>query len=194
MAWVYDWIFGPALHAGRIAAMRRVPPMPGDVVLEVGVGTGLTTPLYPAHCSVTGIDVSQPMLARAARRLATDRIHNVRLVQMDATELHFTDETFSVIYAAYVMSTVPDPVRVAREMNRVCRPGGHIVLLNHFHSAQPLAAACERLLSPVAARIGFCMDLALEPLLARAGLHAVSVERVNWPGLWSLVVCRKPQP
>jgi phosphatidylethanolamine/phosphatidyl-N-methylethanolamine N-methyltransferase len=188
---VYNAIFGPILHAGRQEAMRELPLKPGDEILEVGIGTGLTATLYPSDCHVIGIDLSEPMLKEAARHLESHGRLNVRLWRMDASSLAFPDESFDVVYAAYVISVVPDPVAVLKEMRRVCRQGGHIVLLNHFLSTRPFLSALERWLSPITARAGFRSDLDLSVLLTQAGLEPVSVKKVNTPRIWSLVHCRR---
>ena len=188
---VYNAIFGPILHAGREEAMRELPLKAGDEILEVGIGTGLTATLYPSDCHVIGIDLSEPMLKEAARHVESHGRTNVRLWRMDASSLAFPDGSFDVVYAAYVISVVPDPVAVLKEMRRVCREGGHIVLLNHFLSARPVLSALERWLSPITARAGFRADLDLSVLLAQAGLEPVSVKKVNTPRIWSLVTCRR---
>ena len=188
---VYNGIFGPILHAGRVEAMRELPLKPNDEILEVGIGTGLTATLYPSDCHVVGIDLSEAMLREAARHVESHGRQNVRLWQMDASILGFPDESFDVVYAAYVVSVVPDPVGVLKEMRRVCRTGGHIVLLNHFLSTNPLLSAVERWMSPLTARAGFRSDLDLDVLLAQAELEPVSVKKVNTPRIWSLVHCRR---
>jgi phosphatidylethanolamine/phosphatidyl-N-methylethanolamine N-methyltransferase len=187
---IYNALFGQVLHAGRLEAMRELPLRPGDHVLEVGIGTGLTATLYPSDCNVIGIDLSDSMLREAARHVEAQARRNVRLWRMDATSLAFPDETFDVVYAAYVISVVPDPVAALREMRRVCRPGGHIVLLNHFLSTTPVLSKLERLVSPLlTACVGFRSDLDLASLLAHAGLEPVSIRKVNTPKIWSLVRC-----
>ena len=191
LASVYDWTFGPTLHAGRLEAIRRLPIRPGDEVLEVGIGTGINAELYPPQCSVTGIDFSPKMLAKAWRRIAKRKICNVRLLQMDAANLEFQDESFDVVYAPYLISVASDPVRVAREMYRVCRVGGHIVVLNHFLSDNPLMSRVERLISPLTVHIGFKADVDLVAFLMQAELEPISIEKVNIPRIWSLVTCRK---
>jgi len=188
---VYNAIFGPILHAGREEAMRELPLKPGDEILEVGIGTGLTATLYPSDCHVMGIDLSEPMLKEAAHHVESHGRTNVSLQKMDASTLAFPDQSFDVVYAAYVISVVPDPVAVLKEMRRVCREGGHIILLNHFLSTRPVLSALERWLSPITARAGFRSDLDLSVLLAQAGLEPVSVKKVNTPKIWSLVQCRR---
>jgi phosphatidylethanolamine/phosphatidyl-N-methylethanolamine N-methyltransferase len=191
LASVYDWVFGPTLHAGRLQAMQRMAIAPNDRILEVGVGTGINLGLYPKDCHVTGIDLSDGMLEKAHERVAEKHMPNVRLIQMDATRLTFEDDSFDIVYAPYLISVVPDPVAVAREMRRVCRPGGRIIILNHFRSANPVMSWAERLISPLTIHIGFKSDLDLPGFLAQADLHPVSIEKVNIPRIWSLVTCIK---
>jgi phosphatidylethanolamine/phosphatidyl-N-methylethanolamine N-methyltransferase len=191
IAWFYDLTFGPALHPGRVDAIRRMAIRPGDRVLEVGVGTGINAPLYPADCSVTGVDLSSSMLEKARDRIARKSVRNVRLLQMDAASLKFADDTFDIVYAPYVISVVPDPVAVTREMYRVCRPGGRIVILNHFRSAGRIASTLERVIAPFTLYLGFKSDLDLPAFLVQAGLKPVSIEKVNVPRIWSLVTCVK---
>lgn len=192
LASIYDWVFGLPLQPGRVAAMRELALSPGDAVLEVGIGTGLNAALYPRHCSVVGIDACTAMLARASRRIEARRIRNVRLLRMDARRLSFPDNSFDVVYAPYLVTAVPDPVQVAREMRRVCVPGGRIVLLNHFLSRNPAISWLERRLLPLGLQCGFRSDLHLEQFLQAAELKPIRIDHVNFPPLWSLVVCRKP--
>ena len=191
IAWVYDFTFGPALHPGRMQAINRMGILPGDRVLEVGVGTGINGALYPRDCSVTGVDLSASMLEKARERIARKGIRNVRLLEMDAADLKFADDSFDIVYAPYVISVVPDPVAVVREMRRVCRPGGRIVILNHFRSASRLGARLERLIAPFTLYLGFKSDLDLPAFLVQADLKPISIEKVNVPRIWSLVTCVK---
>jgi phosphatidylethanolamine/phosphatidyl-N-methylethanolamine N-methyltransferase len=191
IAWFYDLTFGPALHPGRVDAIRRMAIKPGDRVLEVGVGTGINASLYPSDCAVTGIDLSSSMLEKARDRVFRKGVRNVRLLQMDAANLKFADDTFDIVYAPYVISVVPDPVAVTREMVRVCRPGGRIVILNHFRSKSRVGAWLERLIAPITPYLGFKSDLDLPAFLVQADLKPVSIEKVNVPRIWSLVTCVK---
>jgi phosphatidylethanolamine/phosphatidyl-N-methylethanolamine N-methyltransferase len=188
---VYDLIFGPTLHPGRLVALERMGIKPGDRILEVGVGTGINTSLYPPHCHVTGVDLSSSMLEKARERVAREGHRNVRLLEMDAQNLTFADDSFDIVYAPYLVSVVPDPVQVAREMRRVCKPGGKIIILNHFRSANPVLSRLERAISPFTVHIGFKSDLDLPAFLAQAELKPLSIEKVNWPKIWSLVTCTK---
>ena len=191
LASVYDFTFGPTLHAGRLRAIQRMGIRRGDRVLEVGVGTGINAGLYPRDCIVTGIDLSSSMLEKARERVARKDISNMRLLEMDAADLRFADGAFDIVYAPYLISVVPDPITVAREMGRVCRRGGRIIFLNHFRSRNPLLASIERAISPFTVHIGFKSDLDLPAFLAQADLEPVSIEKVNIPRIWSLVTCVK---
>jgi phosphatidylethanolamine/phosphatidyl-N-methylethanolamine N-methyltransferase len=191
LAWVYDFTFGPALHPGRVDAIERMGIQPGDRVLEVGVGTGINVALYPRECAVTGIDLSSSMLEKARERIARKGVRNVRVMEMDAAKMTFADDSFDIVYAPYVISVVPDPVSVAREMRRVCRPGGRIVILNHFRSKSRVGAWLERLISPFTRYLGFKSDLDLQAFLVQAELKPISIEKVNVPRIWSLVTCIK---
>jgi phosphatidylethanolamine/phosphatidyl-N-methylethanolamine N-methyltransferase len=191
LASIYDVVFGPTLHPGRLRAIHGMGIKPGDRVLEVGVGTGINVCLYPREAAVIGIDLSGPMLEKARDRIADKVIDNVRLFEMDAADLKFADGTFDIVYAPYLISVVPDPVTVAREMHRVCRRGGRLVFLNHFRSANAVLAWFERVISPLTVHVGFKSDLDLDAFVAQAELKPISIEKVNIPRIWSLVTCIK---
>ncbi|MEO5896756.1 MAG: methyltransferase domain-containing protein [Vicinamibacterales bacterium] len=191
LAKVYDLIFGPTLHPGRLQAIQRMNIQSGERVLEVGVGTGINLALYPTDAAITGIDFSQPMLEKARERASRKDMRHTRLLQMDAADLKFADDSFDIVYAPYLISVVPDPIKVAQEMRRVCRPGGRIIILNHFLSANPLLSRVERLISPFTIHIGFTADLDLPAFLAQADLKPESIEKVNFPKIWSLVTTLK---
>lgn len=191
LARFYDLTFGPTLHPGRLVARDRMGIKPGDHVLEVGIGTGINTPLYPRNCLVTGIDFSAKMLEKARERVTRKGLQNIRLLEMDAADLTFENDSFDIVYAPYVISVVSDPIRVVREMRRVCRPGGKIIILNHFKSAGPVVSRLERAISPLTVHIGFKADLDLPGFLAQAELRPLSIEKVSFPPIWSLLTCVK---
>ena len=190
MASVYDVFFGRPLHHGRAAAIERMAINPDHRILEVGVGTGMSLPLYPRTCAVVAIDLSALMLERARARLLRYDLRNVRLLQMDASELRFPDNSFDIVYAPYFISCVPDPIGVTRELRRVCRPNGRIVFLNHFLSDGPILSKVERAIAPLTLHLGFKSDFDLPAFLAQTGLRAESIEKVNVPRIWSLLICR----
>jgi phosphatidylethanolamine/phosphatidyl-N-methylethanolamine N-methyltransferase len=193
MASVYDLFFGLPLHHGRETAIKRMGIKPDDQILEVGVGTGMSLPLYPRRCSVTAVDLSEGMLDRARARVAQYNLDHVRLFQMDATELKFPDRSFDIVYAPYFINCVPDPITVTREMRRVCRPDGRLVFLNHFLSDHPIPSKVERAIAPLTLHLGFKSDFDLPAFLAQTGLRAASIEKVNVPRIWSLVICPNGQ-
>ncbi len=187
----YDVIFNKMFHESRQAAVQHLDIGPGSRILEVGVGTGLSLPLYPRHCSITGIDLCESMLKRGWDKVNRHGLAHVQLLRMDASSLEFKDNTFDAVVAAYVISTVPDPRKVLLEMIRVCKENGRIVLLNHFSNGNKLMAIVERLISPLCVHIGFRTDLALEPLLEGMPLVIQKKAHVNPLRFWHLVQFRK---
>ena len=143
LAKVYDVLFGPILHPGRLLALERMGIAPGNRVLEVGVGTGINAALYPRHCQVTGIDFSASMLEKARERVSRKGLPHVRLMEMDAASLKFATSRSTSCTRLYLVNCVSDPVKVVSEMRRVCKPGGKIVILNHFRSANPLMSTAR---------------------------------------------------
>jgi phosphatidylethanolamine/phosphatidyl-N-methylethanolamine N-methyltransferase len=182
---IFDWIFAP----GRAAAIRHLGLERHDRVLEVGIGTGLNLPLYPPTCRLTGIDLSQEMLDKAVERVQTLAMPNVTLKVMDATSMDFAENEFDKACATYTISAVPDPVAVLREMRRVVKPGGVIVILNHFRSERRVAGRFEDFVAPVCTRLGWRSNLALTPLLNQVGLTPEQVVKVNLFNGWRLVKC-----
>lgn len=196
LAGVYDLFFGIILQPGRRRALLGIPLTPGLRVLELGIGTGLTAPYYRPDWHVTGIDLSLGMLQEARKRLhGLGGGSTVRLIQADGARLPFDDETFDIVLAPYVMSVVPDPIGVGREIRRVCRPDGRVIILNHFLGRSAWRQWLESRLSPLTERIGFRTDLPLAWLLAGSGLEPVASQAVNVPPIWTLVTCvRAPVP
>ncbi len=186
---IYDQIFGRIFHESREAAVRELQVKPGERILEVGVGTGLALPLYPAHCRVVAIDFSAGMLEKARARAQAEGLRHVELHRMDAARMDFPDDSFDTVMAAYVVTAVPDYRRVVAEMIRVCRPGGRIVMLNHFSNGNKLIAAVEKAISPLCKHIGFRTDLSLNHVLEGTTLMVSRKEKVNPLRFWHLVEC-----
>lgn len=192
---LYDLLYGIGLQPGRRRAMAQLAPKPGERVLEIGIGTGLGALAYPRDVSVVGVDLSPAMLRRASMRFHKHGITHVALARMDAQALALPDASFDAVYAPYVVNVVPDPVRVGRELRRVCRPGGRIVLLNHFAGAHAGIRVVDRVAERLAARLGDVdWHVDLRRFLHATGLDASVQERVNFAGVSSVVVCRIPRP
>jgi phosphatidylethanolamine/phosphatidyl-N-methylethanolamine N-methyltransferase len=195
---VYDRVFGKVFQESREAVIRNLTIEPGERLLEVGVGTGLCLPLYPAHASITAIDLSAAMVEKARERVEQMKLRNVTLAQMDAANMQYPDDSFDVVVAAYVVTAVPDHRSVMSEMIRVSKPGGRLVLLNHFTNDSPLISVVEKAISPLCAQIGFRTDLSVADVLDGWPLLKERDQRVSPLRMWHVVECinakRPPAP
>jgi phosphatidylethanolamine/phosphatidyl-N-methylethanolamine N-methyltransferase len=152
---VYDLVFGAVFRHGRRAAVRAAERV-GGRVLEVGVGTGLSLAGYGKGIRIVGIDISEPMLNKARKRVDTQRLANVeRLEVMDAEHLIIPDGSFDVVVAQYVVTAIPNPERALDEFARVVRPGGEIILTSRIGAETGLRGAIEKWLMPLTTRLGF---------------------------------------
>ncbi len=191
VAGIYDWIFGHWFSEPRSKALGLLDLQSGGHVLEVGVGTGLSLKHYPRHYRVIGIDCSEQMLAQGKRRLRRHGLRHVSLMKMDAMQMTFEDNMFDAVFAAYVISAVPDPHQVMREMIRVCKVGGKIVLINHFQNGNLLISKCEKAVSPLTKKIGFQADLDLRALLDGKPITVEKKEDAKPFNYWKVVQCIK---
>lgn len=188
---VYDAVFGPVFHPGRRRILETLDCQPDDAILEVGVGTGLSLPLYPDFVKVTGIDVCEEMLEIARRRVESRGLPQAaELANMDAADMSYADNSFDKVVAMYVVSVTPDPVALCNEMARVCKPGGDIFIVNHFRSRNPLIRFMEGLFKPFSKLAGFRPDLDLDEFIAMTGLDVVETRRTNLFGYWQILHCR----
>lgn len=187
LASTYDQIFGPVFNPGRKRVVALMNCQPGDRILEVGVGTGLSLQYYPRDVKVTGIDVSEKMLERARQQIRQHELENADIQTMDAQALSFEDSSFDKVAAMYVASVVPDPKRMVEEMKRVCRPGGDIFIVNHFSREHGLIGGIERVITSITPFIGFRSWFPLDGFLADAKLNVKQIEPVNVFGYWSMI-------
>ena len=184
---IYDMVFGAVLQPGRRAVLDALKLRSGDRVLEVGVGTGISLPLYPRDVRITGIDVSREMLERARGRVARAGLRNVdALLEMDAEEMTFPDASFDKVVAMYVVSVVPNPAKLLDELHRVCKPDGEVFIVNHFQSDNPVVGTLERALGMFSSQIGFDPEVDLRKLVPAASNG--DVRRVNF--FWKMVRLR----
>lgn len=186
----YDVLFGPVFHPGRRFVVDSLHCAPGDSILEVGVGTGLSLPLYPEYVKVTGIDVSAEMLDKARERVSCGDLPQVaEVLEMDAEDMRFADDSFDKVVAMYVVSVVPDPQRLVEEMRRVCKPGGDIFIVNHFRSDNLVLRTSEGLLAPLSKLAGFRPDMDLQEFVKAADLEVCDVYNANLFGYWKVLHC-----
>ncbi len=152
---VYDLVFGAVFERGRQAAVAAAERI-GGRILEVGVGTGISLPLYSRNCRLCGIDISAPMLRKAQERVTQLKLTNVEgLWVMDAEQLSFPDRSFDVVVAQYVITTVPNPEATLVEFARVLKPGGEIVLVSRIGAEAGLRRSLEHWFQPAARKLGW---------------------------------------
>ena len=195
---VYDIAFAAVMRAGRSAAAEAVSRAagPGGRIVDIGVGTGLELPLFDARTRVTGIDLSEPMLRGAQRRVTRERLGHVDgLLVMDATRLAFPDGAFDAAVVPYVLTVVPEPHRMLDEVRRVVRPGGEIVLVNHFGAEGGPVAAVEAWLGRRSASLGWHPQFPFAVLAGwiagTPGMRLVERRRIRPFGLFNLVRLRR---
>jgi phosphatidylethanolamine/phosphatidyl-N-methylethanolamine N-methyltransferase len=188
---VYDNTFGRVAAEGRKHAVETINRSSGRV-LEVGVGTGLSLPAYAKQLEIVGIDLSPEMLEKARERVAQEGLTNVTaLLEMDASALSFEDASFDTVVAMYVMTVVPDPEKVMRELSRVCRPGGDVILVNHFSSEEGMRGWVERRMAPFADMLGWRPVFDVERVLVCDDLQLVDRRGLRPFGLFTMMRFRK---
>lgn len=186
---LYDYIFGAVLEPGRKALAEEASAQSPNAILEVGVGTGLTLPLYPLQARLVGIDLSREMLAHAHEKALQLESREISLHEMNAEDMSFADGSFDCVTLPYVLSVTPNPDRLISELRRVCKKNGTIIILNHF-SGSRIWWLLERGVKSIAERVGFRSDFRFEEQILTHGWTVESVRSVNLMGLSKLVVIR----
>lgn len=190
-AGVYDTVFGGISSKGRLRAISMINRLPGTDVLEVGVGTGLALPHYNSDKRVTGIDLSKEMLRKARERTREDGLTNVQaLHEMDAEATSFDDHAFDIAVGMFVASVVPNPRRLLAEMRRLVRPGGDILLVNHFAAAKGPRWWLERAMAPASRALGWHPDFAMDAIFSPDDLKRIEAESIPPFGVFTLVRLR----
>ena len=188
---LYDKIFGKIFYSRLERVIEELDIPPGAEVLEVGAGTGTSFPAYPSHCEVTGIDLAPDMLSRAQRKIRDNGWAHLKVLEMNALDLEFPDDTFDYVMAFHVVTVVPDPVRMIAEAQRVCKPGGNIVIVNHFTSDFPLLGSLTEALDPLTRWLGWRTNVRLKPFIETTSLAVEKVYKLSKASLYTVVLGRK---
>lgn len=189
LAPMYRWLFGRTLEDGRVVMGQEVRRIAPRRLLEIGVGTGLTLHHYPPETEIHGIDVSPQMLAHAELHAGRLNGRTIHLQLMDAEALRFPNAHFDCVTIPYVLSVTSDPNQLIREARRVCRPGGLILVLNHFSEGgfwQRLEVIAQLLGEKVGFRTGFRYD----SVIASHDWRVLRNDPVNLLGLSRFVVLK----
>jgi len=184
-AWavVYDYTFGLIAERCKRFAMRELDLKPGHRVLEVGIGTGMALRHYPDEVDIVGLDISEGMLREAESKVRRLHLDNCQLVLGDALHPPFENESFDHVVLCHTISVVSDPAALMRRVEKLVKPGGHVTVINHFHSTQPVIAWFEKTFNPIFVKIGWKSDLSLQSVLDSSNL---TVERNTKPSRFSV--------
>ena len=171
----YDILESPmemmSLKKRRIDLMKELR----GKVLEVGVGTGKNIEYYPNNIDITAIDFSNKMLEKANEKSIKFN-KEVKLISMDAQNMDFPDNTFDMIFTTCVFCSVPDPILGLKEMRRVCKQNGKIIMIEHVRSEKKV--------------IGIIMDI-LNPIVVNAygaNINRKTVDNINCAGFVNVFV------
>lgn len=187
---IYDKLLEPAARAAVEAATRR-----GPRILEAGVGTGLSLGYYPSHAEVYGVDLSEDMLRRANAKVEKKGLSQVKSLQvMDVCRLGYADGSFDAVAAQFLITLVPDPEGALNEFARVLKPGGEIVLANHFGQADGPLARLEEATASFFSRIGWSSDFKvarIEAWTRGTSVRVVELKPVFPGGFFKVLRLRK---
>jgi phosphatidylethanolamine/phosphatidyl-N-methylethanolamine N-methyltransferase len=186
---LYDKVFTRVFYPRIEEVVHSLDIPPNARVLEVGAGTGLAFPAYPTHARVTGIDLAAEMLEQAHDKIVRNGWRHIHVVEMDALNLTFEDNSFDYATAFHVVSVVPDARRLMQEVIRVTKPGATIVVINHFRSTKRLLAALDSLIEPATLRLGW-HTLRLADVIEGMPLEVKSTYKRSKGSLFTIVVAR----
>lgn len=187
---LYDRIFSRFFCNRITEVLHSLDIQPGERVLEIGVGTGLSFPAYPPHCEVVGIDVAMEMLEQANQKISENGWRHLYVRHMDALNLDFPDNSFDYVTAFHVVSVVPSPVRMMHEAHRVCKPQGTVVIINHFRSIKPVIGALLGLVDPITRRLGWSSTLGLTDVFDGVPFHIEKRYKTSSLSLFTVVIAR----
>src|SRR5215471_13302979 len=191
LAYLYDSVFGRAFVDHEQQVIESLIFRPGQQVLEVGVGTGISLGAYPPYVRLIGIDPSDDMLAHAFAKVQGNGVGHIELCKGDAQQLEFPDSSFDWVTSFHVMTVVPEPRRMMAEMVRVCRPGGRIVLVSHFASPNPFLSFMGTIINPVTKLLGWTTRLRAADVLAGQPITVERQEPLTRLSVHYAIVARK---
>ena len=181
---LYDKTFGKIFYSRIKHVIESLHIPPGAEVLELGVGTGTSFPAYPRHCKVMGVDLAADMLVQARAKILKNSWSHLQVMEMDALNLAFADNSFDYVTAFHTVTVVPDPVQMLAEAKRVCRPGGEIVIVNHFTT--DLRSLTEAL-DPLTRLLGWRTKLKLKPFLQATDLTVEEIYKLSKGSLYTVI-------
>jgi phosphatidylethanolamine/phosphatidyl-N-methylethanolamine N-methyltransferase len=188
---LYERVFTGVLGPRVCSTIRSLNLPAGAKILEVGVGTGLSLAAYPANVNVVGVDLATEMLAQAQEKVDQHGWNHISLRQMDALHMDFPDEHFDYVMAFHIVSVVPDAEGLVREMLRVTKTGGTIVIINHFRSEKKWLAPLVDMLDPVTRRIGWRTTLRFDEVVRGFPLEIKQRFKTSRQSLFTVVVATK---
>jgi phosphatidylethanolamine/phosphatidyl-N-methylethanolamine N-methyltransferase len=184
----YDATFGRLVRRRIERAIRHMNIAETDVVLDMGIGTGVSLNYYPNKGHIVGIDLSNGMLREARKKIRERNLSHASVLQGNALQLPFGDNSFDHVFISHVISVVSDPYQLVREAQRVAKEGARIVVVNHFQSTNRFIALVEKWLCPLCTKLGWRSDLALQDLIRRTGVEIDYRYKLESIDLWETVV------
>jgi phosphatidylethanolamine/phosphatidyl-N-methylethanolamine N-methyltransferase len=184
----YDATFGRLVKRRIERAINHMNIGDSDLVLDLGIGTGVSLNYYPQRGHVVGVDLSAGMLREARKKVRERGLTHTTVFQANALQLPFGDSTFDHVFISHVISVVSDPIQLVKEAQRVAKPGARIVIVNHFQSTNRFLALVEKWLCPLCTKLGWRSDLALNDLIKRTGVEVDYRYKLESIDLWETVV------
>ncbi len=185
----YDNLFGVILHPGHRAASELMNIQPGERILEVGIGTGISLPLYPSNVEVVGIDINQHMIKQAEEKKRRLSYSNVKLCITDAAEMGFKNDYFDKVIASHSITVILKPFETLKEIKRVCKKNAEFFFLNFGGSDENMITRIEKASSSIRSRLGLGKAIDLEGLLHNVNFKIDYKDRISIFKLCKIIKC-----